>query len=378
LGNNRIGLLDNFADSEYQFEHPYDVCFNPFHEEIIVADVGNKCLKIYTQSGQYLKKISNIGEPHQILSVLSERKFYLLDKTNKKVRSLNINYTLLDTMSPSEPSLDYWKKPVALGYMPEKRYFIVDQSRHAIFVYRNSWDYHFTIGIPDESGNSFLNLFKPSGIACYPEHHVIFIADTGNKRILCFSENGRFISAYSYIENAYDKRYSFQNPSTLGVLSQPGGHDYFFIQEQNEIWIALLNFQKNLVTIQYIRDIKDIKDAGGFQAIPNSDVFLIANTKRHTIEILHSPYEIMPNLSIDIKNTWNQMQKEFEDIKDSANEALLHLGIRLMSISDLITNLENLRQKLELSNDYHTKLIKFRENIISESNNDLQKIMRSI
>ncbi|MHA2363060.1 MAG: hypothetical protein ACXAC7_03820 [Candidatus Hodarchaeales archaeon] len=373
----RIGTLDEAADTDYQFSSPEDVIFNPFDEHLIVADTKNHCLKIYTQKGVFYHKISDLENPCQLQAGTERSGFFLLDCSQRSITPFTWAYKKLKPTSRSNSIPDHWIKPIAFEHLPENRFFIVDEARHAVFVYKNSWQFHFSIGLPDEPGDSFLHLFNPSGIVCFPSYKLILIADTGNSRLLCFSENGHFISAYTSVKNAGGESFHFDKPTTLGRLSVPGGSNYLFIQEKTQLLITELQWRKSYLKIRIIRTIDYIESARGIKAIPNSDTIIIANTKQQTIEMLVRPIEILRPMSDEIRKSWEgweTIRDEIDELKIEIKTGFLRLGTQFLAISDLISKVDQLNQYQERLEKIIAKVQKLRKipelpnNLISEIN----------
>ena len=81
-------------------------------------------------------------------------------------------------------------------YDPQRRVWVVDDMRHAIFIFSNDGTKLLqTLGIPDEFGDNddAMRFRRPTDIAWLPDS-TFFVSDGyGNKRVVKFDKNGRFL-----------------------------------------------------------------------------------------------------------------------------------------------------------------------------------------
>lgn len=82
-------------------------------------------------------------------------------------------------------------------YDPEKRVWVIDDGRNAIFVFSNDGKKLLqTIGTPNESGNDDKHFFRQTDIAWLPDG-TFFVSDGyENTRVVKFDKNGTFIKAW--------------------------------------------------------------------------------------------------------------------------------------------------------------------------------------
>ena len=81
-------------------------------------------------------------------------------------------------------------------YDPQKNVWIVDDYRHAIFVFSNDGKRLLkTIGVPNEPGNDEKHFFRPTFMAFLPD--AIFVADGyTNTRVVKLDKDGNYVSAW--------------------------------------------------------------------------------------------------------------------------------------------------------------------------------------
>jgi len=82
-------------------------------------------------------------------------------------------------------------------YDPEKRVWVVDDGRNAIFIFSNDGKQLLqTIGTPDESGNDDKHFWRQTDIAWLPDG-TFFVSDGyDNTRVVKFDKDGKFLMAW--------------------------------------------------------------------------------------------------------------------------------------------------------------------------------------
>lgn len=192
-----IKSIGGFGWEKEQFYSPLDVCASSALN-IFIADYNNNRIKRYDKDLNYISSLSadenwqsefHFAFPKSV-NVSIHGELFVLDGENIRVLKLN---------SFGEPELtfgDYQEgkgrlvDPVQLEVSPNDKIFVSDRQANKIFVFDYFGNYLLTIG----SGI----LKEPTGIF-YSRANLLFVADTGNKRIVLFSADGKLTFSWGLI-----------------------------------------------------------------------------------------------------------------------------------------------------------------------------------
>ena len=119
-------------------------------------------------------------------------------------------------------------------YDPEKRVWIVDDYRQAIFIFSHDGKKLLqTIGEPNVHGNDDKHFYRPTFIAWLPDG-TFFVADGYiNTRVVKFDKNGKFLMAWGEKGNPpNEKRPGYFN-NVHGVSTDPQTRQVFVNDRQN-------------------------------------------------------------------------------------------------------------------------------------------------
>ena len=216
-GNNRIlkispsgeiiNVVGGFGWDAEQFYTPLDICTGSALD-VFVADYNNNRIQRYDKDLNYISSLNsdeNWDESYQFgypksIDVSIHGELFILDRENVRILKLN---------SFGEPELsfgDYSEgkgqllDPVQLTISPQDVIYVSDRQANKILVFDYFGNYI------SEIGGSILK--EPQGIS-FSDRKLLFVADTGNKRIAVFNPAGELIYQWSQISPSEG---TFQNP----------------------------------------------------------------------------------------------------------------------------------------------------------------------
>lgn len=342
----RVGVANQEGDDHYTFSSPEDVTFNPYDEEIVVADTGNDALKFYLQNGTYRGSLRGVGGPVKII-VLPEQVGFVILTNRREVIWYDWSGNQLSKVGPNTLGPSQWSEPVDLGFSRPDLFFVVDRALHVVLSYKSdnhgqNWNKFYTIGLVGEAGNSYLHLRNPSAVTCLPDSSLVIVSDTGNARLLFFGANGRFIAALTSFERGKEE-YQLRAPTTLGVLTQPAGKTFVIVQDVDQLVVLELEEYDGFVNLRWVRSIDGYRDVGGIHSVPSSDLILVANTSCHTFEVIPRPFDVIPEVPPQVQEQWDDITHQFESLRLETKSALLNFGTEFAVTGDLLSRLEQLR-----------------------------------
>ncbi len=192
-----IKSIGGFGWEKEQFYTPLDICATSALD-IFVADYNNNRIQRYDKDLNYIfswsadenwDKQFDFGFPKSV-QVSIHGDLFFLDGEN--VRLLKIN-------SFGEPELSFGdysegkgrlEDPIQLAISPLDRIFVSDRQANKIGVFDYFGNYLTEIGVG--------LLKQPTGIF-YSRSNELFVADTGNLRVVIFSADGEFIFSWAQI-----------------------------------------------------------------------------------------------------------------------------------------------------------------------------------
>lgn len=224
-GNNRIfkfssdgelvKSIGGFGWEKEQFYTPVDI-FASSGLDVFIADYDNQRVQRYDKDLNYIssqysdenwEERFRFGYPKSV-ALSRHGDLFILDGENNRLLKLD---------SFGEPELsfgDYSEgkgmllDPVQLAISPADGIFVTDRQANKIFVFDYFGNYL------SEFGAGFLN--TPTGIF-YSNSGLIFVADTGNKRIVIFTKDGELVFNWVLISK---KSGNFINPVDMVSYGQ--------------------------------------------------------------------------------------------------------------------------------------------------------------
>ncbi len=157
-------------------------------ERLLIADTGNHRIQVFDRDGTPITSFGGFGaaagqmyEPVG-LSVAPDGTIYLGDTWNGRIQRFGADFVAFFEWSPNAWRGDTNTQKPYLATDSQGRVYITDPDRHRVIVFDANGSYLARFG-EFGTGNSQLNM--PNGIFIDAADN-IYIADTGNNRILRF------------------------------------------------------------------------------------------------------------------------------------------------------------------------------------------------
>ncbi len=164
----------------------------------IVADRGNKKVKIFDKNGLYIGAFGKEGEldgefklpwgvcsneEHIVVSDFANNSVQVFDHTGKFLRKL---------YAKGKHGYGKFRRPRGVAIDYEGRIFVVERNKHRVQVFSADGSFFFMFG---EEGQKKGQFSKPNGVAIDRQGNII-VADGGNNRVQIFSKNGKFLHKF--------------------------------------------------------------------------------------------------------------------------------------------------------------------------------------
>jgi RHS repeat-associated protein len=204
-GNNRIDEFNaetgaaeysfgSEGDSDYKFKDPVAVAVNN-HEEIFVADAGNKRIVVYSPSEKFITERVLPGAPAGMV-IAEEDIFYIVNSSTNEVEEYeyyNEQFSRRRTFGGAGSGEGQLKaaKDVAYSYR-NKMVYVTDAGNNRVDEYQIKYTegkFYKMIGMKAGSRNGEFK--EPTGIAV-DEDNNLWVVDTGNNRVEEFTPEGKY------------------------------------------------------------------------------------------------------------------------------------------------------------------------------------------
>jgi DNA-binding beta-propeller fold protein YncE len=189
--------------SEGAFNQPWDVATGPDHE-VVVADTWNHRVQYFDENGEFISSFGTHGIGAGIdalwgprsAAVDHEGRIFISDTGNKRIVVFDPSGSTISEIGMGGVGLGQLDEPVGLAIDLDGRLYVADtwNMRVQIFEETIPGTFEAVADWPVEAwyGQSLEN--KPY-IAVSPEKHVC-VSDPEGARILCFSEEGEFLTGW--------------------------------------------------------------------------------------------------------------------------------------------------------------------------------------
>jgi DNA-binding beta-propeller fold protein YncE len=208
-GGHVLNAWGTFSDaitgdaSEGAFNQPWDVATGPDHE-VVVADTWNHRVQYFDENGEFISSFGTHGIGAGIdalwgprsAAVDHEGRIFISDTGNKRIVVFDPSGSTISEIGMGGVGLGQLDEPVGLAIDLDGRLYVADtwNMRVQIFEETIPGTFEAVADWPVEAwyGQSLEN--KPY-IAVSPEKHVC-VSDPEGARILCFSEEGEFLTGW--------------------------------------------------------------------------------------------------------------------------------------------------------------------------------------
>jgi len=219
-GNDRVCVFDkvgNYVRSFGQGEMSSPIGIAIFGNKIYVTDTGNSQIDVYLTNGKPVKSVGAYGFALEELKhptgihVDSNGHLWVTDSGNNRIIHYNGELVVVDSIGQDGSSL----KPRGIVVVDDLIY-VAEASSNQINVYDFIYgDYVQSIGA---QGTNVSNLKNPEDCEISSRGDLV-VADTGNSRIQIFSKLGDHLVGFGEYGSGVGK---FDNPAGLGISRESG------------------------------------------------------------------------------------------------------------------------------------------------------------
>jgi len=222
-----IKTIGGFGWEKEQFYTPIDICASSALD-VFVADYNNHRIQRYDKDLNYISSLysdENWEETFQFaypksMAVSIHGDLFIVDGENTRLLKLN---------SFGEPEMSFGDfsegkgrliDPIQITMSPKDRMYVSDGEANKIVIFDYFGNYLSEIGSD--------SLTEPQGLY-YSSLNLLFVADTGNKRVVLFSPEGDLVFQWSIISDEFGK---FQNPVDVVAFEQR-----VFVLDENQVFV---------------------------------------------------------------------------------------------------------------------------------------------
>jgi predicted membrane-bound mannosyltransferase/sugar lactone lactonase YvrE len=220
---------------------PHGIAIGP-DDRLYVADSYNHRIAVFDQEGEFVREIGagRLNEPWDV-AVSSDGFVYVADTWNHRVQRFALNGEFItewghEEFNPdtTDPTAFYGPRGIAVD--TEGNVYVADTGNKRIVVFNSDGEFLAQIG----SGGSLTGqLDEPAGIAV-TEEGGIYVADTWNQRIQVFNTNGLYLDSWAmsawyaqtnerpYLEIDSDGRIYISDPNASRILVFSGDGRYLY------------------------------------------------------------------------------------------------------------------------------------------------------
>lgn len=265
------------GEGEGRFREPWGLAFSS--AGLVVADFGNHRIQFFDPRGEFLKSLGkrgkNPGEFEQPCAVYVDPQnfLYVADTFNHRIQKFSPEGTFLRQWSRSffgPRGITVWKDKV----------FVVDTGNHKIQVFNTEGTFLKEWGKFGELNGEFK---EPIG-AVVDDSGILYVADTDNRRIQKFDENGQWKGGFSIP--------SWQGKSAeVPYLAFYGG--YLYATNAGRGAVLKMTPEGKLIAV-YTRKGEEagFAYASGIAVDPFSGRFFVSEKNKHRISVFREPVSI--------------------------------------------------------------------------------------
>ena len=212
--------------------------------EVIVSDVVNSCVSVFSPTGEKLKSFGTLGSGHEQFSypwgvaVDSEENILVLDSRNHRIQKFTANGQFLTAVGTKGNGPLQFDHPMYIAYnASNNKLYVTDAANNRVQVLNSDLTNYNTFG-KKGSGKGQFN--KPRGIACNSTGK-IYVADFENNRIQVFTAGGGFLLTFG------------RHGSGRGELNRPYGiavdvNDIVYVSEFNNHRVSVFTSEGQFVS----------------------------------------------------------------------------------------------------------------------------------
>ncbi|RMG57918.1 MAG: hypothetical protein D6713_08730 [Deltaproteobacteria bacterium] len=206
-GNYRVQKVDYRGDyitewgkrgiREGEFDRPRSLVIDD-DDNIYVVDTGNHRIQKFSSDGDFLMEFGGLGQSRgrfrrpTDLAIDREGNFYVVDAGNRRIQKFDSNWKFVQEWGRFERRGRELKDPFSIAYADEGfgYLYVFDREECEVLkfdrtgILKDRWEV-----LPPGKGY----ICGPMKIRVEPRNYYVYIADTGNGRVVVFNRSGREI-----------------------------------------------------------------------------------------------------------------------------------------------------------------------------------------
>ena len=180
------------GEENSEFRHPLGVAVSPINGHIYVADSWNNRLQTFDENGSFLKAIDKIGhiEFHYPYSIHLDAKgrIYVSDQSIMRIKVFDSGFNLLRVIGRYGREVGCYSGLCDMSTDADNNVYVCDSGNHRILKFSETGEFLSQWG----SNGSSEGLFKCP--ACVTVHEdKVLVSDWGNHRVQVFTLEGKFL-----------------------------------------------------------------------------------------------------------------------------------------------------------------------------------------
>ena len=175
-----------------QFLHPH-VPANDATGKLFVTDRDHPSVQVFSTDGEFLYRWGSEGEGDSQLSnpessiVDSSGNVYIADYGNDRIQKFSNDGTYLSQWGTKGTENGQFQGPSGLSIDSNDNIYVTDKNNNRVQVFTKDGQYITQFGGGADAGEG--QLLDPEGVGVDKESGTVYVADTGNTRIVVFKPN---------------------------------------------------------------------------------------------------------------------------------------------------------------------------------------------
>jgi len=229
-------IIGGEGEENSEFKHPLGVAVSPIDGFIYVADSWNNRIQVFDDSGVFVKSVEKVDqiEFHYPYSIHIDKKgrIYVSDQSLVRIKVLDSEFNLIRSIGNYGREAGCYSGLCDISTDAEDNIYVCDSGNHRILKFSESGEFISQWG----SNGSEPGQFKcPACVTVHGER--VIVSDWGNHRVQVFTLGGEFLSHIGKQGNGPSE---FQRP--LGVAIDEKGNIAIVDEGNNRLQIFKADF----------------------------------------------------------------------------------------------------------------------------------------
>ena len=185
--------------------------------EILVRDLENHCIKLFSFDGKLLKSIGTKGvkllqfdAPLGIAIHPQTKKIYITEYANHRVQILNSDFTFSSTFGSQGSGVGNFNCPYAVAFDSTGNVYVADSGNHRVAIFTPNGEFLRDFG---KKGDGEGKLNQPVGVAI-DSRDMVYVTDWDTDRISIYNSDGDFVTSFGTSGNGPGQ---FDMPTDIAI-----------------------------------------------------------------------------------------------------------------------------------------------------------------